>query len=114
MKTIDCLTIELDNRELSDLYGIVGDALRSERLGSKDKTIMDEWQNKWSDIYRSSPNYYMVFNKDEVDILFNVMKYINNYYNRRAKKEVIVSEFIEFMSKYTEDEVVKGELNISF
>jgi hypothetical protein len=114
MKKIDCLTIELDNRELSDLYSIVSDARRSE-VESKNRTIMEEWQSKWSDIYKSSPNYYMVFNRDEVDILFNVMRYTNNYYNLRAKNEkrVIVNKFMEFMSKYTEDEVSKREFNIS-
>jgi hypothetical protein len=88
---------------------MVGDARRAERYGSPNRLIIDEWQEKWSSIYKTSDKYYMVFNSEEIDILFGVMKYSiirhDEYRTRRSdsEKAKIISKFREFISIYGED-----------
>jgi len=71
MKT-NTISIILTNDELSHIYGLVNSCRR--KFDYAERSTIDSWMRRWSNEYRSSNKYCIVFRDTEVYLLYMIVK----------------------------------------
>jgi len=66
------ISIILTNEELSHIYGLVNSCRR--KFDYEERSVIDSWMRRWSNIYSSHPRYCIVFKDDEVYLLYTIVK----------------------------------------
>jgi len=66
------ITIAVNKRELSELYGIVDDIVRNVP-SAEDKIIVYRWMKDWASAYGKHNRFFIVFNQDDITLLYSVL-----------------------------------------
>ncbi len=66
------ITIAVNKRELSELYGIVDDIVRNVP-SAEDKIIVYRWMKDWASAYGKHDKFFIVFNQDDIALLCSVL-----------------------------------------
>jgi len=86
---MDALTLVVDNNELSDLYSIIDDGYH------RSDSVVRGWKKLMGDEYRKRDKHCLVFNKDDIPILYNIMRDYKRYgYESRLRLRDDITEAI--------------------
>jgi hypothetical protein len=66
------ITIAVNKRELSELYGITDDIVRNVP-SAEDKIIIYRWMKDWASAYGKHDKFFIVFNQDDIALLYSVL-----------------------------------------
>jgi hypothetical protein len=102
MNPLSKVTIEVNNEDLADLYTIIGENKTYFRYASIERRMIESWQSKWSEVYEKYDNFYLVFDEEDIDVLFSVIRQINPYrYPNGRPKRIMSEELIKFLQEYS-------------
>jgi hypothetical protein len=95
------MTIDLDNNELSHIYGICADAVNVSDYGGAIRNIIEDWMRIWYKIYRKNDRYSLVFYQGDIPILYSILEYADREYRSAGMLDI----------DYSRKQIVKTLLN---
>jgi len=91
------ITIAVNKKELSKLYGIVDDIVRNVP-SAEDKIIVYRWMKDWASAYGKHDKFFVTFNQDDITLLYSILnnpwwKY-NSSSGERGRMRYDILQFI--------------------